>query len=461
MLGVRHRRQNCIDFTQGRMLKNIILFTIPGFIIAVVQLVFDNVGTIVIGRVGTIYQAAVGAGASVIGFGLSFLIHIANGGGLAMAVAVGKGDKEKQNKIIHTSMAFSFTFGPLISVLGILLAKPILVAMYTPAECLSLTVLYVRIYFLCAPARLVYNFSLAVSRGMGDSNKPMLYVLTAGGVKMAVILLSVLLFKWHIVGIAISTVLAEYVAAVWGLITLKKGYGVVAWRLRKTRFHAKEMLQILLLGVPTVLGGWSLSASAIVMQTKINLYGAAAVAGASVAASVKNIVGLAGGAFSTTVGTFVGQNWGAKQYRRVKTGMLCVMAMTLGCVLTSLALVLLFKEQVYSLFNKDPAVLDKAFLQTEYDLMRGSFLQCLANIYGLALSGMGYAVWPMITNFISVFINIVWALAIYPLNPSLEFLYIVYPVTAILTGIGDMVITHIIVGRYIRKKEKDCKDEEK
>ena len=95
----RHRRENRIDFTQGKMLKNILLFTIPGLIIAAVQLVFDNVGMIVIGQTGTKYQAAVGAGASVIGFGLGFLVHLANGGGLAMAIAVGKGDAEKQKRI--------------------------------------------------------------------------------------------------------------------------------------------------------------------------------------------------------------------------------------------------------------------------------------------------------------------------------------------------------------------------
>lgn len=455
MLTGARRRQCRIDFTQGKMLKNIILFTIPGLIIAVVQLIFDNMGMIVIGRTGTVYQAAVGAGASVIGFGLGFLIHIANGGGLAAAIAVGKGDEEKQNKVIHTSMAFSFTFGPLVSLLGFLLAKPVLRAMSTPTDCFALTVLYVRIYFLCAPARLVYNFAMSISRGLGDSNKPLRYILTAGALKVGIILITVLLFKWHVVGIALSTVIAEYVAAIWGLSDLKKGYGKVGWSLRNTRFHGKEMLQILLLGVPTVLGGWSLSIASIVMQSKINLYSSVAVAGSSVAASVNNIVLLTSGAFTTTVGAFVGQNWGAKKYRRVKTGMLYIMGVTMLCVLFSLGLVLLFKEQVVRLFSKDPAAIDAAYIRLENDLLHGSFLQALANIYGMALSGMGYAIFPMLTNVFAVVINILWATVIYPLRPSLEFLYFVYPVTAIFTGIGDMLITHLIVHRFMRKKEKE------
>lgn len=453
-----HYRQWRIDFTQGKMLKNIILFTIPGLIIAVIQLVIDNVGMVVIGQTGTVYQAAVGAGGSILGFGLGFLIHIANGGGLAAAIAVGKGDEEKQNKIIHTSMAFSFTFGPLVSLLGFVLARPILRAMHTPADCLELTVLYVRIYFLCAPARLVYNFAMAITRGLGDSNKPLCYVLTAGGVKVVISLVTVLLFNWHVVGIALSTVIAEYVAAIWGLFNLKKGYGNVRWHLQNTRFHGKEMGQIFLLGIPTVLGGWSLSIGGIVMQSKINLYSSAAVAGSSVAASVNNIVTLASGAFATTVGTFVGQNWGAKKYHRVKTGMLYIMGLTMICVLCTLGLVLLCKEQVVRLFSKDPAAIDAAYLRLENDLMHGSFLQALANIYGLALSGMGYAIFPMLTNVASVIINILWAMVIYPLNPSLEFLYFVFPLTAILTGLGDMLITHLIIRKFIRKKAKEARD---
>ena len=445
------------DFTQGKMFKNILLFSVPGLIIAVIQLVFDNVGTIVIGKTGTVYQAAVGASAPIISFGLSFLIHLGGGGGLAVAVAAGKGDEEKQNRIIHTSAMLSFSFGPFVALLGNLLARPVLIAMDTPAECLELAVTYVRVYFLCAPARLLYNFALSITRGLGDSKKPLRYVLAAGGVKMTTIFLTVLVLKWHVVGIAVSTVLAEYVAAVWGLADLKKGYGNVRWRLKETRFYGKDLVQILCFGFPTVLASWSLAFASLAMQSKINAYGAAAIAGSSVAASVNSIVYLASSAFSTTAGTFVGQNCGAKNYKRVRSGMFFIMGVTLLCALVSTGFAVLFKEQVYGLFNRDPAVLEQAYLRMENDLLHGSFLQVLANVYGMALSGMGYAPLPMCTNLLSVAVNLVWVWAIYPLHPTLEFLYLVFPVTAVLTGAGDMLICHLLLRKQIKKGENGQK----
>lgn len=446
-------RKGVVDFTKGKMLKNIVLFTIPGLLIAVVQLIFDNVGMIVIGKTGTVYQAAVGAGAPVINFGLSFLIHLAGGGGLAMAIAVGKGDEEKQNKILHTSIAFSLTFGPIVGIVGFIAARPLLIALDTPADCLNLAVLYIRVYFLCAPARLAYNFAMSVTRGLGDSDKPLRYVLAAGIVKMAIIFLSVFALKWHVVGIALSTVIAEYVAAVWGLWELKKGYGNVRWRWKDTKIHGRELRQIFLMGFPTVLGGWSLSFGGLVMQSKINLYGSAAVAGSAVAAGVNNIVALTSTAFTTTIGTFVGQNWGAKEYRRVRKGLLYIAGMTMAGALLTLGAVVLFKESVFGLFNNDPAVLQEAYLRMQNDLLRGSFLQSLANIYGMALSGMGYAAFPMLTNFSAVIVNVLWAWVFYPMYPSLRFLYLVYPVTGILTGLGDMLIAHVIVQKFVNRQK--------
>jgi Na+-driven multidrug efflux pump len=169
-----------VDFTTGKMFKNILLFSIPSVIIAIIQFAFDNIGTLVIGQSGAVYQAAVGCSSAIIAFGIGGLIHLANGGGLAIAIAKGKGDEEEQRKIIRSSIAFSFTLGPIISVLGFFLAEPILHVLDTPADCMQWAVLYLRIYFLCAPARLVGNFAMAISRGMGYSNKPLRYMFVAG-----------------------------------------------------------------------------------------------------------------------------------------------------------------------------------------------------------------------------------------------------------------------------------------
>lgn len=442
-----------VDFTSGKMFKNILLFSIPSVIIAIIQFAFDNIGTLVIGQSGAVYQAAVGCSSSIIGFGIGGLIHLANGGGLAIAIAKGKGDEEEQRKIIRSSMAFSFTLGPIISVLGFFLAEPILHALDTPTDCIQWAVLYLRIYFLCAPARLVNNFAMAISRGMGDSNKPLRYMLVAGLSKIIITFVGVVLLKWHVVAIALSTIVADYVAAIWGLMDLKKGFGNVKWRLKETRFYGRETSRILLLGFPTVLGGWSLSFGAIVMQSKINLFPSVASAGGLIASTINQIVFLVATGFTTTVGTFVGQNWGAKQYKRIRRGMGYISAVVMLLVLLITVAVVLFKQQVCGLFSSDSEVLEMAYLRLENDLLHGTFLQPLASLFGMALSAMGFAVWPMITNFISVFINIVWALVIFQLNPTLEFLYLVFPVTAIFTGFADLVITLIILKKVMKKTQ--------
>jgi Na+-driven multidrug efflux pump len=234
---------------------------------------------------------------------------------------------------------------------------------------------------------------------------------------------------------------------------LKKGFGKVKWRLKETRFYGREIGRILLLGFPTVLGGWSLSFGAIVMQAKINLFPSVASAGGLIASTINQIVFLVATGFVATVGTFVGQNWGAKQYKRIRRGMGYITGVVMLSVLLITVAVVLFKQQICGLFSSDSEVLEMAYLRLENDLLHGTFLQPLASLFGMALSAMGFAVWPMITNFISVFINIVWALVIFQLNPTLEFLYLVFPVTAIFTGVADLVITLIILKKVMKKTQ--------
>ena len=191
------------------------------------------------------------------------------------------------------------------------------------------------------------------------------------------------------------------------------------------------------------------------MQSKINLYSSYAVAGGTVASSVNGIIFLIANSFTSTVGVLVGQNYGAKKYHRVKIGMIYMSVIAMSSVFLFIFGVLLFKQQVFGIFSSDLNVLQMAYLRMESDLLRGSFLQPLANLFGMALSAMGYAALPMLTNVISVVISVLWATVIYPLNPSLEFLYLVFPVTSILTGLGDMLLTILILRNHINKKKKE------
>ena len=445
------------DFTSGKILKNLIWFAIPMALATALQVLFNAADVAIVGLfAGSQYQAAVGATSSTVHIIVNLFVGISVGANVAMANAYGANDEKRQTRVVHTSMATGAVSGILILIIGILLSRSVLQAIHTPVGILDYSVLYLQIYFLGAPALMVYNFGAAVMRGVGETKKPLRYLLVAGVLNVVINIVTVVCFQMHVVGVALGTVVSQCVSAVWIVVDLRKMEGGAKYSLRKTRFYAKEFKKILRIGVPMGISSCCFSLSNLVVQSSVNTFGEMAIAGRTIASNIDMLCDAFLSSVEKAVVTIVGQNVGAGKKERIPrvigAGLiaLCVSSVVYGVLMATLG------KYVCMIFNTDPIVLDWAMkrilvVSTAYGLTSVMYS------FGGALRGMGYSMVPMIINlFFTCIARVLYLWLAFPYLPvkAIELVYIVYPVTWILSGLGQMLMYFIIAkkqGHFIKR----------
>ena len=446
------------DFTNGKILKKLILFAIPMAIATFLQMLFNAADIAIVGQFGgSQYQAAVGATSSTVHLIVNLFIGISVGANVTMANAYGAKDEERQRRVVHTAMATSITSGILVLFVGIFLSRPILSAINTPQDIIDYSVSYMQIYFIGAPALMVYNFGAALMRGVGETKKPLYYLLGSGVLNVIINVVTVVCFDMHVVGVALGTTLSQYFAAVWIVIDLIKAKTGVQFIPKNLRFHKSELKKMLRIGIPMGISSSLFSLSNISIQSSINDYGKIAIAGNTVACNVETIGEAFASSVEKSVVTIVGQNVGAEKPERVPkiigAGLFAcaVCQVTFGLVLATLG------RYVCMLYNRDAVVIDWA-MKRIFTVSALQVLYSLMYSYGAALRGMGYSIFPMLINLIfTCFVRIAYVFLIYAsfAQKQIEYIYIIYPITWILSG-GMQMLTYYVVaskqGHFKKRK---------
>ena len=447
------------DFTSGKILKNLILFAIPMALATLLQMLFNAADIAIVGNFGgSKYQAAVGATSSTVHLIVNFFVGLSLGANVVMANAFGAKDEEKQQRVVHTGMATALASGAIILVIGFALSRPLLTLIGTPDNIIDYSVTYMQIYFIGAPAMMLYNFGASIMRAVGETKKPLYYLLVAGILNVLVNFITVYFFNMHVIGVALGTTVSQCVSAVWILYDLHKAQGGERLDFKQIRFHTAELTRILVIGAPMGISSCMFSLSNLSVQSAINAYGDMAIAGNTVAANIETIGDAFGSSVSNACVTFVGQNLGAKKPERVHR----IIGATLAAGATALAVfslsLLLFGQYFCMLFNGDPIVVEWALKRLHIVGVCWT-LVAIMNAYGAALRGMGYSIFPMLINlvFTCVF-RVIYVLFVYVQFPvkTIEQLYILYPITWILSGVAQ-VISYYILGKkegHFKKKEK-------
>ena len=445
------------DFTSGKILKNLILFSIPMALATLLQVLFNAADIAIVGQFGgSIYQASVGATSSTVHLIVNLFIGISVGANVAMANAYGAKDEKRQEKVVHSAMAISIASGLFVLVAGVFLAKPILTAIDTPSDIIGYSTIYMQIYFLGAPAMMIYNFGSALMRAVGETKKPLYYLLVAGLLNVAINAVTVIFFHWHVIGVALGTTISQYVSAVWIVLDLRREKYGIFYKIRKTKFHKTQTVKILTLGIPMGLTSCFFSLSNILVQSSVNAYGQTAIAGNTVASNVDTICDAFASSIEKSVVTIVGQNMGAQKPERVHR--------VLGAGLFSCFVVqgfyallcLFFGKYICMLYNSDPAVIEWALKRMSINSVF-QWLMCVMYAYSASLRGMGYSFVPMIINLLcTCVLRVVYLSFIYPYIPNrtIYLVYIVYPVTWILSSAMQMLVFYIIAHKkgYLRKR---------
>ena len=427
-----------LDLTQGSVTKKLIAFAIPILLTNVMQHLYTVADRVVVGQFaenGKLALAAVGSTSSATTLFLNVFNGLAVGANVICANRRGAKDQKGLELCSHSSMLLSVVIGLCVSLLGILVCKPMLTMMGTPGDILDLSTLYMRLYFLGIPAASIYAFGANILRAHGDTKRPMMILGISGLVNVFLNLVLVIGFHMSVAGVAIATIAAQYVSAVWVVCILVSKKGEYQMSFKKLRFHGESMRAVVRVGVPSGLNGMVFTVSNLILQTALNGFGSAAIAGKTAALDISTLVYQGIGACYLASVSFSGQCYGARQYKRIDSLVLRGTGLCIGYVAVMATICTLFPKTLLGMFNSDPEVIR---IGTSLLLINswGYILYATSETTLGCLRGMGKSTIPMLLNFTGICLpRIIWVLAIFPLNHDITFLYLCYPISWTISAI--------------------------
>lgn len=337
--------------------------------------------------------------------------------------------------------------GILIGVLGILLARLLLAALNTPEDVLDQAALYMKIYFAGMPANLLYNFCAAVLSAIGDTRRPLRYLTIAGAVNVILNLVFVIVFRMSVAGVALATIISQSVSMVMVVGCLMRMRGSVHLDLRRLRLHGDKFLQLVRIGLPAGLQSSMFSISNTIIQSAINGFGAAAIAGNTAAANIEGFVSTPLSAFYQGAMSFSSQNYGAGKPERIGRIARCASALILCIGMTFGLLAAHFARPLLGIYTSDQAVIEWGVIRMTI-MVTTCYISDIGEVFVSCLRGMGNSVQPMVLSILCICVfRIIWIYTIFAANPTAVTLYVSYPISWTL-----FTLVHFFC--YLRHKRK-------
>ena len=432
-----------IDMVNGPILKKMLLFTIPLMFSSILQLLFNAADIVVVGRfAGDNSLAAVGCNGALINLMTNVFLGLSVGGNVLAARDYGAGDEEELSKTVHTAMLLGIISGLVLTVAGVIFAPQLLELMQTPENVLPLAALYLRIYFLGMTAMMVYNFGSALLRSIGDTKRPLYYLVAAGVINVILNLVFVIVFRMDVAGVGLATVISQCVSAVLVVRCMMREQSGIRLIPRRLHIYKDKLIQIVQVGLPAGFQGAVFSLSNVVIQSSVNLFGEMVVAGNSAAMNLEGFVYVSMNAFHQAAISFTSQNVGAG--RRERIGKILLTAE--GCVIVT---GLLFGWVMYGfgrpllhIYSNSSHVIDAGMVRMRIILLPYALCGMMDVVVGV-LRGMGYSVGPMIMSLIGACgLRLVWIATVFqiPQFHNISTVYVSYPITWAITLVAQLLL---------------------
>ena len=419
-----------VDMTTGSPYRHIINFAMPVFISQIFQQLYNTADSLIVGQfLGTEALAAVSSSGTLIFMMISFFTGATMGAGVNIARYFGAGDGDKVSRAIHTNIAVGLASGLFLSVAGVILTPQLLVWMKTDADVLPEAIDYFRYYFAGVLAVVMYNTLRSIMNAVGDSRRPLYYLVFSSILNILLDLLFVGAFGWGVWSAALATVLSQAASVVLCLVHLLKKGHIYSVEVRKLRFHWDMVKEIVRYGLPSGVQNSVIGFANVLVQTYINGFGKFAMAAYGAHAKIEGFAFLPINSFNMAITTFIGQNLGAKEYDRAKKGarfgILCgvVMAALIGIGEYFLA------PWLIAMFDKTPEVIELGVRQTHVVAL---FYCLLAYSHAVAsvCRGAGKAVVPMFVMLaVWCVIRILYIITVVKLFGEIQYIYWAYPIT--------------------------------
>ena len=423
-----------IDMCHGTLMDKLISFSLPLMLSGILQLLFNAVDIIVVGRfTGSQALAAVGSTTALINIFTNLFIGISLGANVLAARFYASGKEKEMSETVHTSITLALISGLVMALAGVLLARFALNLMGTPNDVIDQSVLYMRIYFLGMPFFMLYNYGAAILRAVGDTKRPLFFLVISGMTNAVLNLVLVIVFHMGVAGVAIGTIVSQLISSILVLRCLYTSNTSYRLYFSKLGIKTQYLKQIFQVGIPAGIQSTVINLSNALLQSSVNSFGSVAMAGYTAANNIFGFLYMSVNAVTQSCMSFTSQNYGVKKLKRMDRVLLDCMILSVGVTLTLGCGAYFFGSELLKIYTSDADVIRcgvevLAFTTVPY------FCCGIMDLLPGALRGMGYSGVPMILSIIgTVGTRIVWIFGLFPAHRSLSFLFISYPVSWILT----------------------------
>ncbi len=443
-------RSSKIDATRGPILKLIVLYTIPLILSTLIQSLFNAVDIVVLGNMAdSTAVAAVGATTSITHLIINTFIGLSNGTKIILARQIGARDGDGAQKTIDTSLITALMIGALIMIAGMFFAPSFLYWTDCPEECFAGAALYLRIYMLAAPAVLLYNFGSAILRASGDTQRPLYYILACGLLNVILNIVLCLILPQKVAAVAIATAASQYLGAVLVVRRLCRSNDICRTVLSRLRWCTSTFLHIMRYGLPVAFTQALYPLSNLQIQTAVNSFEVAGIAGSSAATTVDTLSSSCISALGTTAMAFIGQNLGAENHDRVKKSFkTCLLLNFCIGLTTGLFFYCTGRFWLRMILGNDLAAIEYAMIKMGF-ITRFGAISALNAILSNAIQAFGYPSLTTVSSVACVFgVRTFWMQFIYPHFQTFEWLMACFTVTWILLLIVHILFFSVIYIRY-------------
>ena len=452
-----------IDILKGSIVRNILLFTLPIMLQGILQSLYNSADLVIVGNFaenGDAALSAVGATSSIYNVMTALFMGVAVGVDVVTSFNYGRGENEKVKKAIDTAVISAIGLGIFAAILGFVITKPVLVLMDTPVAdgVLDSATLYLKILMLGIPFSLLFNFCSAIFRTAGETNKPFKYLVLSGLVNVVLNVVFVAGFKWGVAGVAIATVISQILSCILLLIKLMKNEGLFSFKLSNIQFSWRLFGKMVAIGVPAGLQSSAFSLSNMFLQSGVNSFGKDGMAAGTAVNTIEGLMWVTLASFNNATTTFVSQNYGAGKLSRAKASITYSLMMTAGIGLLLGLATFTLGDGIMSIFiNGNDAAMEYA--RQRYSVtFPAYFLAGLMAVLPGAIRGLGSSLPPSIISLVGACgIRIVWVFTVFKAFPTMTMLFLVHPITWVLTIIA-LVINFVIVYNKAKKEIKNGRE---
>ena len=441
-----------IDMCNGSIMDKLISFSLPLMLSSILQLMFNAVDIIVVGRFsGSQALAAVGSTTALINIFTNLFIGISLGANVLAARYYAAGRDKEMSETVHTAITLALISGVVMAFVGLIFAKGALELMGTPEDVIRLSTLYMRIYFLGMPFFMLYNYGAAILRAVGDTKRPLIFLIISGCANAVLNMTLVIIFHLGVAGVAIGTVISQMISCVLVLRCLYRSEGSYQLRFSKLTIKSAYLKPIFQVGIPAGIQSTVINFSNALLQSSVNSFGSTAMAGYTAANNVLGFLYVSVNAITQACMSFTSQNYGVGKYKRMDRVLFDCLILTVGVAGVLGGGAYLFGAQIMRIYTQDPEVIAcgldiLAITTVPY------FLCGIMDLFPGALRGMGYSAVPMILSVIgTVGTRIFWIFAAFPQHRSLYFLFISYPGSWAATIVMQVICFYFVRKRCINK----------